>query len=78
MLGTMMIVYRIWDPAQGEFCCSGRGLYAKNGRSIWMSPGAVGAALRWMPESIRDRLVIRVYELVEIDSMGEVDGICQG
>jgi hypothetical protein len=66
-----MVVFRIWDPVEGKFCCSGRGLYAKNGRSIWMSTGAVGVALSHMPEDIKDRLIIRAYELVEVDSMGE-------
>jgi len=61
-----MIVYRIYDPVEGKFCCSGRGLYAKNGRSIWLALSGAKLALKHMPAPIKDRLVIREFELAEV------------
>lgn len=59
------VVYRIWDPVEGKFCCSGRSLYASNGRSMWLAYSGAALALKYMPDDIRDRLVIKEFELVE-------------
>jgi len=69
-----MIVYRIYDPVEGEFHRSARSILdGKNGRTIWMSMDAIEVALSRIPKDIKDRLVIRAYELVEVDDLGEVD-----
>ena len=60
------IVYRIFDPVENNFCESGRGLYAKNGRSVWFGEGGARLALRYMPKEIKDRLVIKAYRLVDV------------
>ena len=60
-------VYRIFDPIEDKFCCSGRGLNANNGRSIWTSRGAAARALVCMPDGIKDRLIIKQYALVETE-----------
>lgn len=60
------VVYRIFDPEECQFCASGRGLYAQNGRSVWFSKSAAGVAKAHMPSKIRDRLVVKRFMLVEI------------
>lgn len=60
------VVYRIFDPVQNMYCSSGRGFYAHNGRSVWVSKGAVKNALRNMPVEIRDRLIVKEFALVEV------------
>lgn len=63
------VVYRIFDPVEQRFCCSGRGLYSQNGRSVWMSANGVNSALRNMPKDIKDRLVIKKYFLIDKESV---------
>ena len=53
-------IYRIYDPIENKFCCSGRGLYAKNGRSVWASRSAAMVALINMPKEVRERATIKV------------------
>lgn len=60
------IVWRVWDPVEGMFCASGRSLYAKNGRSVWMSRGAASVALGQMPAEVRARAVVCAYNLVPV------------
>ena len=58
------IVYRIYDPVEERFCESGRGLYAKNGRSVWFGKTGAAVAKRYMPN--KERLEIRMFELVPL------------
>jgi len=58
-------VYRIYDPVEKKFCASGHSLYGK-GRSIWMNSGSANLALKYMPEDIQERLVIKKFKLVEV------------
>lgn len=60
------VVWRIWDPTAGMFCSSGRSLYAKNGRSIWMSKGAAAVALGRMPAEVRERALLCAFNLVPV------------
>jgi hypothetical protein len=63
----MITVFRIYDPVAQEFLSrSGRGLYAKNGKSIWMSRRTAMIAVRKLPPVIRARAEIKVYSLVEV------------
>lgn len=74
-----MIVYRLWDPVEGKFygrCIEGgwaspESWYTDDARSIWLKLPHAEYSLSIAPPDIKDRLVIRAYELVEIDSMGE-------
>jgi hypothetical protein len=59
------IVFRIFDPLENKYCCSGRGMFAKNGRSVWNSRAAVRVALSHMPKDIKSRLVIKEFALTE-------------
>lgn len=63
---TETLIYRIYDPVAEKFCSSGRGLYAKNGRTFWAAKGAVMVALANMPAEIRGRLIVRTFELREV------------
>ena len=67
MSDTEIIVYRIYDPKEDKYCSSGRGLYAQNGRSIWMSLGAVRVAFKNMPPDIKDRLKIQAFTLEPVE-----------
>lgn len=59
-----MTVWRIWDPVEEVYCRSGRGLYAKNGRSIWMTKSGASNTRNRLLVEIRDRVEIREYVLV--------------
>jgi hypothetical protein len=61
------VAYRIYDPVEQKFCCSGRGLYAHNGRSVWLSKAGASVALRNMPAQVKARARIRTFNLVERD-----------
>lgn len=61
------ICYRIFDPEVGKFCCSGRGLYAKNGRSVWFGQGVVHNVFNGLPQEVKERAVIKLYKLVELE-----------
>lgn len=61
------VVYRIFDPEVGKFCCSGRSLYAGNGRSIWAAKSGATVTLRNLPADVRERAVIKAFQLVEIE-----------
>ena len=61
------VVYRIYDPMAKQFCCSGRHLYATNGRSVWFAKSAAVNVRNGLPQEIRSRVVIKPYRLVPID-----------
>jgi hypothetical protein len=61
-----MKVYRVYDPQENKFCCTGRSLYSGNGRSAWFNKGGAVNARNNMPDEIKDRLEIKVFQLVEI------------
>ena len=58
-------VFRIYDPVADKFCCSGRGLYANNGRSVWFARSAAVNVLKKLPAEVRERAIIKEYALVE-------------
>lgn len=60
------VVWRVWDPVAEMFCSSGRSLYAKNGRSVWMSKGAASVALGQMPADVKARAVVCAFNLVPV------------
>lgn len=62
-----MKVYRVYDPIENKFCCTGRSLYSGNGRSVWFNKGAATSALKNMPDEIKDRLQIKAFMLVELE-----------
>ncbi len=61
------IVYRIFDPEVGKFCCSGRGLYAGNGRSVWASKSGATVTLKHLPADVKARVVIKAFRLIEVE-----------
>ena len=63
------VVWRIYDPVAGEYCCSGRGLYAKNGRSVWFARSGAALAVRYMPQEIRERIEIQEFYLVRVEGV---------
>ena len=69
--GGEQIVYRIYDPVEGKYCCSGRGLYASNGRSVWFIKGAATTAFSHLPTEIQARAEIVPCRLVPIQANGE-------
>jgi len=57
-------VYRIFDPVEKKYCASGHSLYGK-GRSIWLNMSSATNAKKHMSDEIRDRLIIRKFQMVE-------------
>ena len=70
-----MIIYRLWDPVEEKFyarCVEGGWAnpdywYANNSNSIWTKLSQAEYSLSIAPPDIKDRLVIRAYELVEAE-----------
>jgi hypothetical protein len=58
-------VYRLYDPVEKKFCCSGRSLYASNARSVWLGRGGVMNAKKNLPEEVRRRVELKEYTLIE-------------
>ena len=70
-----VIVYRIYDPVEKIYCESGRGLYAKNGRSIWIGKTGAAVAKQYMPN--KERLEVRAFRLVPLEDSSDDLYICR-
>lgn len=62
-----MIIYRLWDPVEEKFYSNSERLYANNKTTIWTSKTVVEYLLGQAQPDIKGRLVIRAYELVEVE-----------
>lgn len=58
-------VYRVRDKETGEYRRSGTGLYANNGRSVWMSKASAINARSFMLKEDQPYLEIVRFVLVE-------------
>ena len=75
-----MLVYRIWDPVEKKFYarlpCGGWAFldyrYSNNSNSIWTKLTQVEYSLKIAPPDIKNRLIVKTYDLVEVDSIGDV------
>ncbi len=68
--GNLVFVFRIYDPVEKKFCCSGATLYGKT-RSIWANKSGAINALSHMPDDIKDRLEIKKFQLLEVAELPE-------
>lgn len=62
-----MKIYRLYDPETKSYVSSGRSLYAKNGRSLWLNRSGALNAKKNLADDVRARVELVTYELVEID-----------
>ena len=65
-------VWRIWDPVEQKFCCSGRGLYASSGRSFWATRSAMARAYSALPLAIKLRADMQEFALVKREVADEL------
>lgn len=63
---AIMTVFRIYDPVESKFVSSGHGMYSR-GRSMWSGKAQANNALKNMPQSIRGRLIVKKYILIEAE-----------
>lgn len=63
---SKVTVFRIWNRDKRAFVRSGRGRYAKNGRTLWAKKSGAIRAVQELPVGERIACVIKEYELVEI------------
>lgn len=59
-------VYRVWNNHTGQWVSSGRGLYAKNQRTIWMAKSGAVKTINNLPAAERGDCIVRKFVLVEV------------